>query len=879
MVKRTLTITTILLILTMAVSLIVVLNKSSLAADDDIASGISGSCSWVIDSEGVLTISPTDGVSGTLASNSSSFIYSSWNSNNSSITKVVVNNGVKTNTSCINLFKGLTKCTEMDLDNLDTSAATNMYYMFSNCSSLNSLDLSNFNTANVTNMAYMFYGCTGLTSLDLTSFNTENVTSMSYMFYGCANAETIDVSSFNTSNVSGMAYMFRDCAKLKSLDLKHFDTSNITSMACMFYHDYALETLDISTFDTSNVKSMYWTFDGCTVLKELDVSNFDTSKVTDMSLMFGGCKALTSLDLSSFDTSEVKDMQGVFFGDSKLETITINPDKFNTSKVTNMNLMFGYCYKLKTMDVSKFDTSSATDISEMFLDCNQLEAIDVSNFNTSKVTTLEAMFLRCYKIEYLDLSGFDTSKVNNMDLLFGLCNNLKRVELGENFSFKGNNIEDTSKQAKLNNPRDNGCTGKWIREDESYGPYTPQELTDNYDGSIMAGTWVWEKDKNDYTLSYAYEGTVPEGASELPANETHKSGDWVEVAPDATAPGYTFSGWSYSDFYMPSNNVEIIGSFRANRDTPYRVEHYLEDTTTGTFILEETEELTGRTGLTKKASPKTYAGYTFDSTIEGTIQQGKIAGDGSLVLKLYYRRNETPSENGHKYKVQYYFDEELDEDLDEIINADVDSEVSVNPVTPIKHRNKNYTLVSDNHKITITVNDEDNVIKIYYETDVLDYAIDGDEDEIEGDGIPDKYQIRITYRVQNGSWNDGTNNNKVNVITLYDKDGKPSENGTGTTQIPEVGSKPNKGYTYGYWNKNIPSKVTKNDNGKTYVYSYETTEAIKTDIAGGKGKSSNPKTDDVMNRYLLAGVGGILVLMLVSRIRRRYSRKAKKIQF
>ena len=39
------------------------------------------------------------------------------------------------------------------------------------------------------------------------------------------------------------------------------------------------------------------------------------------------------------------------------------------------------------------------------------------------------------------------------------------------------------------------------------------------------------------------------------------------------------------------------------------------------------------------------------------------------------------------------------------------------------------------------------------------------------------------------------------------------------------------------------------------------------------------KTDDVMNRYLLAGIGGILVLMLVSRIRRKYSRKAKKIQF
>ena len=62
-------------------------------------------------------------------------------------------------------------------------------------------------------------------------------------------------------------------------------------------------------------------------------------------------------------------------------------------------------------------------------------------------------------------------------------------------------------------------------------------------------------------------------------------------------------------------------------------------------------------------------------------------------------------------------------------------------------------------------------------------------------------------------------------------------------------------------------------------YRYEIVKTIEADIAGGKGKSPNPKTDDIVNRYLLAGVGGILVLTLVSRIRRRYSRKAKKIQY
>ena len=49
MVKRTITITTVLLILSMIVSLIIILNRESFAADDDIASGIAaGGVNWRI---------------------------------------------------------------------------------------------------------------------------------------------------------------------------------------------------------------------------------------------------------------------------------------------------------------------------------------------------------------------------------------------------------------------------------------------------------------------------------------------------------------------------------------------------------------------------------------------------------------------------------------------------------------------------------------------------------------------------------------------------------------------------------------------------------------------------------------------------------------
>ncbi len=1038
MVKRTITITTVLLILSMIVSLIIILNKSSFAADDDIASGTSGTCSWVIDSEGVLTISPTDGISGQMESYSDNpTVFGAYDTQ---ITKVYVEQGVKTGNTCRNLFNSFSNCTEMDLRYLDTSNSTNMQRMFYNCSSLTSLDVSGFNTSRVTNMSGMFNGCKNLTSLnisnlntssviymssmfkdcekltslDVSGFNTSSVTKMANMFDGCKKVVSLDTSGFNTSEVTDMSYMFHFCYELTSLDVSNFntskvvdmqymfasnkltvldvsgfntskvrnmmcmflncggsttlnidvsgfDTSNVTSMegmfagcetitsldlsgfntskvtrmADMFFHCEALTSPDLSSFDTSEVTSMSMMFHSCYQFTNLDLSSFDTSKVRSMNYMFYGCYNLTSLDLSNFDTSNVTRMDSMFYSCSNLTSLNIS--NFNTSAITDMRNMFSYCKKLTDFDVSSFDTSNVTIMYCMFQDCYAITNIDVSNFNTSKVTNMENMFSGCSALKYLDLSGWDTSIVDDAEKMFNNCSSLKSVALGENFTFIGNS-PSLVRKILLPTPSGSEYTRKWIREDKEYGPYSAADLRDNYDGSTMAGTWIWQK--ASFTVTYNYTSDTPEGASELPPTSTYEWGEEVTVAPDASAPGYTFNGWSRTGtFEMPTSNVTITGSFTANTNTTYKVEHYLEDLNGSTYTLTKTDNLTGETDSEATATANDYEGFTFDDSIDGTKLSGNISADGSLVLKVYYKRNsynvtysytgEIPNNasalpsmtsfrygeeivvaddasaegytfsgwikdyinmpahdieitgyfievsKSYSYKVEYFFDGEMDNSLEEIMNAEKDEEISINPQNPLKHGEKNYTLVSNNHNITISINDEENVINVYYESDVLDYEFEYPE----GDGIPDKYQIKIIFKVENGSWNDGTNKDKVDVITLYDKDGNPSENGTGNTKIPEVGSKPNQGYTYGYWNRNIPSKVSNTDDGKEYVYSYEIVKTIEADIAEGKGKLPNPKTDDIVNRYLLAGVGGIFVLTLVSRIRRRYSRKAKKIQF
>ena len=633
MVKRTITFTTIFLILTIAVSLIIVLNRSSFAADDDIASGTSGTCSWVIDSEGVLTISPTDGVSGVLKNGTYLWPMNGWNNGNNRllVKKIIICDGVKTNEHGGHLFSEMPNCIEMDLAKL----------------------------------------------------NTENCTSMDEMFTG-----------------SGIA--------------------------------------------------------------KINLNSWDTSKVTNMEEMFEYCNELENINMSNCDTS----------------------------KVTNMEYMFAYCEELENINMSNCDTSNVTNMNSMFKNCSKLTELDLSNWNTSSLKNISRMFEKCSSLNNLDLSNWNTSQVTDMYYMFYACYNLKMIKLSPNFSFDGNG---DARKALLPTPNGVAYTGKWIHEDETYGPYTPIELRDTYDGTTMAGKWIWQK--ATFTVSYSYEETAPSGASELPQDETHTVGEQVTVAENATAQGYTFSGWSITGtFEMPAEDIIITG-----------------------YFIE---------------IPKSYS-----------------------------------------YKVEYFFDGELDDSLEEIMNAEKDEEISITPQTSLKHEEKNYILVSNNHNITISINDEDNVINVYYESDVLDYEFEYPE----GDGIPDKYQIKIRYRVENGSWNDGTSLIKTNVITLYDENGNPSEQGIGKTTVPAVGEKPDEGYTQGFWNKEIPRDVSSKDNGDEFIYSYE--KIVKADIAELGGKGSNPKTNDVIQNYLIVSVGGVLVLALVSRIRKRYSRKARKIQY
>lgn len=239
---------------------------------DDIASGTLGDCDWVIDADGVLSITPGTGnsfqvewpISGEAAP---------WKEWKHEIRSVEIPRPIVASGKLRGMFNSCSSLVSADLSNLDTTSVTDMAGMFKDCSALKSLDLSGLDTAAVVDMRLMFRGCSSLKSLDLSSFDTSSVRVMNEMFMDCTSLSNLVVSSFDTTQVQDMSEMFRDCS--------------------------SLVTLDLSSFDTSSATDMQWMFRGCSSISSLDLSGFDTSTVTNMNSLLGGCSMLKTVKLGA----------------------------------------------------------------------------------------------------------------------------------------------------------------------------------------------------------------------------------------------------------------------------------------------------------------------------------------------------------------------------------------------------------------------------------------------------------------------------------------------------------------------------------------------------------------------------------------------------
>jgi len=163
------------------------------------------------------------------------------------------------------------------------------------------------------------------------------------------------------------------------------------------------------------------------------------------------------------------------------------------------------------------------------------------------------------------------------------------------------------------------------------------------------------KTANEYTIQYMLNGGIV--AQENPTKYTVETETFKLNNP--TKQGYVFEGWTggtsetntgvTGNVETPTIDVTIEKGSLGNRiytanwvgdsKTKYTVKHYKEKLD-GTYEVADTDKLEGTTDSTVIAMKKSYNGYSFAESNENNKLEGIVASDGSLVLSVYYNRNE-----------------------------------------------------------------------------------------------------------------------------------------------------------------------------------------------------------------------------------------------
>ena len=190
-----------------------------------------------------------------------------------------------------------------------------------------------------------------------------------------------------------------------------------------------------------------------------------------------------------------------------------------------------------------------------------------------------------------------------------------------------------------------------------------------------------------------------------------------------TRPGYEFKGWADkadadtanypagSEARLDNNGSNDLYAVWEAIDVDYKVEFYYQNTD-GTYptSANSSETRQGKTDSTVSVTAadkadKDNGKYVYD-TAASNIESGTVAADRSLVLKLYFKLNQS------SYTVRYLWNGTEDKVADDKVVADqtVGQTITEDPITV-----GGYTAVStDSQSITLVPDSSSNVIAFYY---------------------------------------------------------------------------------------------------------------------------------------------------------------------
>ena len=333
----------------------------------------------------------------------------------------------------------------------------------------------------------------------------------------------------------------------------------------------------------------------------------------------------------------------------------------------------------------------------------------------------------------------------------------------------------------------------WYTDKECKQPYSPTLLMSSMD--LYAG---WKQTAFDVSYFYKDAQNVE---TQFGTTETYKVKSDVTVrTAHPEKEGYTFTGWTNianivtvdtttGKFIMPAHHVRFDATFEINQ---YNVTYKVGTEVVGTDVYNFDADVAIRPvptqegytfyGWTSKDSAFDIRGFKMPAhnvVIEGKFEKNPAKQYTYTVNKHFYNEKgvEVKVENGTPNPaVENTAVSELYKDA--AVKQTVDGKTYVYV--------SGLTTVTDNlEKLT-----KDVTIDLYYYLNV-----EG------GNDIPDAWEYRLTFKVVNGSWNDGGNADIVTYVQFKDqKTGEAFKDEAvvvPVTRIPAVGDKPNSGYHAG----------------------------------------------------------------------------------
>ena len=265
--------------------------------------------------------------------------------------------------------------------------------------------------------------------------------------------------------------------------------------------------------------------------------------------------------------------------------------------------------------------------------------------NVMGESTLEVYLNTKYSVEYKVPEGFEAPTDSDVYVTGEGVENANMAEVTDNEGAERSWVNSNLNTSITIEPLPTGTTG-WTDEATPTGTHDKDDeigVATAVTGGLDAdgdNTFTFTATAVNYTVTYT-DGV--DGEEVFPDQVTSDIKYGAETpAFDGTPSreGYSFAGWDPTVAEKVTGDATYTATWTADEDTAYTVEYYFENLEDDGFTIDDSQTVngSGTTGDKVEAEQKEFAGFTFDAGNEDNVTSGTIAGDGSLVLKLYYVR-------------------------------------------------------------------------------------------------------------------------------------------------------------------------------------------------------------------------------------------------